>query len=345
MEGGRPPQRGASPPPAAPAAAAPARAAAPAAASGCGGLGSQGQHLDDVGGRHGVDLPADLEQHRLGDGGGERDREAEPGPLAEARLERHLAAHPGDRALDDVEAHAPPGQPVGRLAGGEAGLKQGGQQLLVAERRRRPPPAGARGPADPLPVDAAAVVLEADEDGRGPRARPRPSADPGPACPGPPARRGLDPVGHRVAQQVQQGLGQLLAQAVVDLDLAPADHQIGLDAGAALELAQGVGQALEGPVEGDAGGPAAAARRARPPSGAATPPRRPAPGWPDRRGWWRCPAPARRRRGDRARGRAAAGPRPAALDEGLAQAEPASGGGRAARSRAPAAGARSGCRG
>ena len=82
---------------------------------------ADGQHFDDVGRRHGVDLPTDLEQQALGDGAGERQGQLEARENSRLRLDLDLAAHARHRALDDVHAHPAPGQSVGLGARREAG--------------------------------------------------------------------------------------------------------------------------------------------------------------------------------------------------------------------------------
>ena len=74
---------------------------------------ADGQHLDDVGRGHGVDLAADLEQQSLRDGASQGQGQLEAREGAGLRLDFDLAAHARDRALDDIHAHPAPGQGIG----------------------------------------------------------------------------------------------------------------------------------------------------------------------------------------------------------------------------------------
>ncbi len=183
----------------------------------------------------------------------DRHHQAKAGALARARFDADLAAQPHHRPLDDVEAHTPTGQPVRRLPHGEAGLEDGRQQLAVGRRSAASDDGAGAGQRLPhlLAIDAPAVVGELDEHQLAFLA----GADLQVGAGGLACRlalgRVLHPVGEGVAQQVQQGVGHLLDQRLVQLDVAAGQANVRRPPGRPLQLAQGMRQPGEGPVEGD----------------------------------------------------------------------------------------------
>ena len=164
---------------------------------------SDGQHLDDVGRGHHVHVAAQLEKQTLRDGATERQREAETRVRAGFRLDLDLAPEPQDRALDDVHAHAPAGEGVGLRTRREAGLEDGVDQRLVAGVPFGQLSGGHQGAPNGVAVDAPAVVLEGQKDEIGFLRGANGDAAARRFAPLLAHRRGLDPVRHGVAQEVQ----------------------------------------------------------------------------------------------------------------------------------------------
>ena len=205
--------------------------------------------LLDVGRGQGEDLAAGRE-HECPEGRQrEWDGQDEPEPPARPGVKVDRPVELLQPVLDHVQPDPPArdgGDPPGR---GEPGQEDHPLQVARVRRLVDPPPPGLV--AEPVEVEAEAVVGDDHLDLRPPeRGRDR---DPPPGrlarldSPG----GGLDPVVDRVVDQVAERVLERLQDRAVDLDLAPLDRQLDLLAEVAGDVAGGSLQALAGLGEGE----------------------------------------------------------------------------------------------
>jgi hypothetical protein len=191
--------------------------------------------------------PGRLHQQAGQDGQGDGDAEAEL--TAGPRLRVHLdpAPHRGQAGPDDVEPDPPARHLRHRRGRRQPGAEDRVDGLLVADAVEGV--AGLAGAlADPGKVDAAAVVGHRHHDLGAELGRVDPDRAPGRLARRQPRLGWLDAVVDGVADQVEQGVGDPLEHAPVELGvLAP---QLQLD-----RLAERVGQVAPGPAQrlGDGG--------------------------------------------------------------------------------------------
>ncbi|MNV33560.1 hypothetical protein D3C71_1249310 [compost metagenome] len=125
------------------------------------------QHLHHAGQRQRVDVLAGLHQQGGQDRQGERHADQEAAATAQFGLDLDLAAEFADARLHHVHAHAATGNVSHFLLGGEAGQEHQVQALLAGQAGggfRIDQALLARFLAQPLGVDAGAVVLHFDAD-------------------------------------------------------------------------------------------------------------------------------------------------------------------------------------
>ena len=170
-----------------------------------------------------------LEQHDPQQRERQRKVQRDARPFVELRLDAHGAAQPLDDALDDVHADAAAGDVGRRRPRAEAGLEDQVEKLLGRPsidlaRGRHAPLDGHR--AQHLQVDAAPVVFQRDQDaialllGREHQLAGRRLADA--LADG----RRLDAVVDGVANEMNQRLGDLLDDFLVELGLAAANREV-----------------------------------------------------------------------------------------------------------------------
>src|SRR5205814_8807844 len=96
---------------------------------------------------------------RGGRDGGQGEAEPPAGPPPEEAGDGHGPLEGADAGVDGGQAHAAPRGDGDLIAGGETRREQGGQPLAVIAGGEA---AGAGGPLDRRPVDAAPVILDLD---------------------------------------------------------------------------------------------------------------------------------------------------------------------------------------
>ena len=206
------------------------------------------QHFDHPHQGQRIDVPPDLDEQRGQDRQGQRHPDREARADADLGMDLHAAGQLADARLHHVHAHAASGQVAHFRAGGEAGQEHQLQAFVVGHARGRvgiDQALAHRAVADPVGIDAGAVVAHLDRDMVAFLLRGQPHVAAFGLAAGAPRIGRLDAVVDRVAHEVHQRVGERLDQVAVELGVRAADFQLHLLADLPRDVARELGETRE----------------------------------------------------------------------------------------------------